>query len=479
MTPNVSSPTNWLGERWKPTELHAPRESSEVLHLLDRAVAEGRKVGILGGGFSCAPAYRTNELQLVTTRLDRIGPFDPATRTIAVGAGTTLRALNACLRSRGLAYGLVSVSTLDEATIGGLVANGCHGSDPRYGTIADQVVALEVFVREGRATKRVRFTSESDPERFPYLLGNLGLLGFVETITLRLEPLHAVEVRVRKRPVGAIFDESDPSELRALATAEGQALLTHLPFADGLLVRTLRKSEAEATPYGFGDRLPWRLSPRINRFCTRTLRAFPKLTPTLNQALHGAIAEETSVRHLTEAVHANDRQSAYRCVMSAFAIRAEGDFANIARAWRSMQEVLDGYAAKGAYPLNCCINARFVGGSVLPLSPVHGTKDDRFFVVDFLSYVGTPGYDHAIRAIVDRWSTEGLAPKPFFAKLGPSILGPKRLRETYGQALVEFLALREAMDPDGTFLGDHHARLFGLEHASGRRPSPTFHPPLP
>lgn len=476
MITNEASPTNWLGERWSPSELHAPRTPAELERLLERAVAEGRKVGILGGGFSCAPAYRTRDLQIVTKHLDRIGPFDPGARTIEVGAGTTLRALNACLRSRGLAYGLVSVSTLDEATIGGLVANGCHGSDARYGTIADQVVAVRMFVRDGGGIRRVRIAADSDPERFPYVLGSLGLLGVVDTITLRLEPLHAVEVRVEKRALDEVFDEDAPSKLRELATAEGQLLLTHLPFADGLMVRTLRKSDAPASAYGFAERLPWRLSPRINRFCTRTLRAFPHLTPTLNRMLHGAIAEEASVRGLTEAVHANDRQSEYRCAMSAFAIRAEGDYANIVHAWRSMLSVLEGYAAKGAYPLNCCINARFVGGSILPLSPVHGAKDDRFFVVDLLSYVGTPGYEHAVRAIVERWRDEGLAPKPFFAKLGPSILGPKLLRELYGEPLADFLSLRASMDPEGTFLGEHHARLFELDAP----PEPSLDPrPIP
>ncbi|KAK9828663.1 hypothetical protein WJX72_001389 [[Myrmecia] bisecta] len=101
--------------------------------------------------------------------------------TVTVDAGVPQRMLIEYLLSLGDGYIFGSSSGLIDQTIGGAVATGTHGSSTLYGSISEQVVAMEVVVADGSLRT---FTKEGDPHLFRALQVSLGRLGILTKVTL-------------------------------------------------------------------------------------------------------------------------------------------------------------------------------------------------------------------------------------------------------------------------------------------------------
>ena len=107
-------------------------------------IPQGGNTGLVGGGVP-----RDGEVLISLTRLNTLGPVDPATRLVEMGAGVTLRQLQEHAAAAGLDAGL-DLASRDSATVGGLAAceaGGLHAL--RYGTARARVAGLEVVLADG------------------------------------------------------------------------------------------------------------------------------------------------------------------------------------------------------------------------------------------------------------------------------------------------------------------------------------------
>ena len=78
-----------------------------------------------------------------------------------------------------------------DFTVGGAIICGRHGSGSEYPTISQYVVGMEMVTGTGEVLK----IDESDPELLNAARVNLGYMGIVCSLTLKLEPnyvLHQV-----------------------------------------------------------------------------------------------------------------------------------------------------------------------------------------------------------------------------------------------------------------------------------------------
>ncbi len=135
-----------------PAGVVAPRTSEGALTALALAREERVPVTFRGGGTSqCGQTINEGLIVDTSKYLNRILSLDVAVRRCTVEPGIVLDDLNRQLVPHGLWFP-VDVSTASRATIGGMAGNNsCGGRSLRYGTMRDNVIAIDGVLADGTA----------------------------------------------------------------------------------------------------------------------------------------------------------------------------------------------------------------------------------------------------------------------------------------------------------------------------------------
>ncbi len=122
---------------------------------------------------------------LVTTAMDRLISFDPATGLLTAEAGMTLaQILDFCV-PRG--FFLPVTPGTKYVTLGGAIANDIHGKNHHVaGTFGCHVTQFELIRSDGA---RRLCTPTENPDWFSATIGGLGITGFISWATVRLQPI--------------------------------------------------------------------------------------------------------------------------------------------------------------------------------------------------------------------------------------------------------------------------------------------------
>ena len=152
-------------------------------------VPQGGRTGLVGGGIS-----RPGELILSTARLNRVEAIDPLARTVTVGAGVTLQALQEAAAQVGLTPG-IDIAARGSATIGGMIATNAGGILAfRNGVMRHQVLGIEAVMPDGSLfsdlTRVLKVSAGPDIKQL--LIGSEGAYGFVTRAVLKLESFNAM-----------------------------------------------------------------------------------------------------------------------------------------------------------------------------------------------------------------------------------------------------------------------------------------------
>jgi FAD/FMN-containing dehydrogenase/Fe-S oxidoreductase len=137
-----------------PAAVAVPRTIDEAKRAVAVAVAEGVPVTARGAGTSqCGQTINSGLIVDCSKYLTRVLDLDVANARCTVEPGIVLDDLNRQLKKHGL-WCPVDVSTASRATIGGMTANNsCGGRSLRYGTMRDNVVAIDALLVDGRAAR--------------------------------------------------------------------------------------------------------------------------------------------------------------------------------------------------------------------------------------------------------------------------------------------------------------------------------------
>jgi FAD/FMN-containing dehydrogenase len=187
--------------------VHAPRSIAAVQNIVTAAARAGRSLRVVSarkdGWVASRYAHSANDQlctdgDLISTEnLKTIhGPVRQfeGQETIEVDPGVTMHALAEYLHrnNRSLGY---AVFGFRQATIAGAAATGSHGSSPVHPTVvASRVVGLTVVTADGRVREFSEGTTDADT--WKALRANLGYLGAVVRLKLRVEPKFNLEVSV-------------------------------------------------------------------------------------------------------------------------------------------------------------------------------------------------------------------------------------------------------------------------------------------
>jgi FAD/FMN-containing dehydrogenase len=169
-----------------------PGSTDEVAAVLAACAAEGVRVTVQGGntGLVGGGVPAGDDVLLSLTRLASVGPVDPASAQVTVGAGVTLATLQGVARDAGFDVG-VDLAARDSATVGGLVATNAGGIRVvRYGSMRQQVVGLTAVLPDGSVIRRMAGLEKDGTgyDLMGLLAGSEGTLAVITEVRVRLVP---------------------------------------------------------------------------------------------------------------------------------------------------------------------------------------------------------------------------------------------------------------------------------------------------
>ena len=229
-----------------------PEGEQDVSSLLQAARERADSLIARGEGRSYGDAAQNENGVIVDLRgLSWIGSIDHPSRTVAVGAGTTLAALLGPLAEQGLT--LPVVPGTKHITVGGAIAADIHGKNHLCdGSFGHHVEAITLCTPEGETRELSR---DQGAELFFATLGGMGLTGVIveATIWLRDLPSHELWADIDRTEdlVGAIALVAEPEPRHRYAIAWIDLLAANGPLrARGHLGRSvvLRSDYVGAPP---------------------------------------------------------------------------------------------------------------------------------------------------------------------------------------------------------------------------------------
>ena len=174
--------TNWAGNlTYRAVEVREPGSLGELSDI----VARTPRVRPLGSRHSFSPIADTDGALVSLARMPHEIEVDTDAVTAPVSAGLRHGDLVPALDAAGFA--LANLASLPHISVAGAVQTGTHGSGDRIGSLATQVLGVEMVTADGEVVSLRR----GDPE-FDGAVVGLGALGVVTHLTLQLEPAYEI-----------------------------------------------------------------------------------------------------------------------------------------------------------------------------------------------------------------------------------------------------------------------------------------------
>jgi L-gulono-1,4-lactone dehydrogenase len=433
--PGTVSWRNWAGNvTARPARQALPRSAAEVAEQVTLAGRDGLTARMTGSGHSFTPAAATSGVLLRPGGLTAIRSVDAAAGLVTVEAGCPLHVLNAELLARGLS--LANMGDIQVQTVAGAVLTGTHGTGRDVGGMAAQVAGLELVLADGSIVSCA--AGDADPALFAAARVSLGALGVLTAVTFRVVPAFLLEAREEPMAWSNVLSRLD--EL----TGDNE----HFEFywfshTEGCLTKRNNRSPGPAAPlsrwrYLIDDEV---LSNGVFAAACQAGRLVPAAIPAINQVAARALG----ARSYTDA--------AYRVFTSPRRVRFKEQEYAVPRA--ALADVLGEVRAlfrRRDWRISFPIEVRVTPGDDVWLSTAHG-RDSGYIAVHVPRSAPHEAYFRDIEAVMT--SADG---RPHWGKMHTRSAG--YLAGVYPR-FGDFMALRDAMDPERRFGNPYLTQVFG------------------
>jgi len=217
-----------------PDAVAFPEDTAEVAGIVKICAAHGCPIVAYGTGTSLEAHQLAVQggISLDMNGMNKILAVHDEDMDVVVQPGVTREQLNDDLRATGLFF---PVDPGANASLGGMAATRASGTTAvRYGTMKENVIALEVVLADGtiiRTGSRAR-KSSAGYDLTKLMVGSEGTLGIITELTLRLqgqpEAISAATCR---------FPSVDAAVNTVIATIQSAIPMARIEFVDSVMVR--------------------------------------------------------------------------------------------------------------------------------------------------------------------------------------------------------------------------------------------------
>lgn len=171
-----------------PAYVYRPTHTGQIAELLALAARSGFTVGLRGAGRSYGDAaLNGGQVVLDIQRMNRVLEWNPETGVITVEPGVTVQQLWQHTLEDGWWPPVVPGTMFP--TMAGILAVNIHGKNNYVaGTIGEHVLEFTALLPNGQT---VTCTPQTTPDLFYALLGGIGVLGVITSITLKLKRIYS------------------------------------------------------------------------------------------------------------------------------------------------------------------------------------------------------------------------------------------------------------------------------------------------
>lgn len=442
--------TNWAGTvTSRPRLTTAPPDATALLRTVDRAVATGERIRVVGAGHSFSPAAATNGIQVSLEHFTAVEsviphPDNPGEHLLTVGAGIRLQELNSILAGHNLA--LANLGDIDLQSLAGAFSTGTHGTGVNLPGLAGFVYGVRILVASGEI---MEISLHKNAHLLPAVAVSLGALGIIIAVTLRCVPAFHLHAHDKPSPLAEVLESLNGPD--GLIHSNDHMEFFWFPGTTGTLLKTSNRVpvDAEQKPHRatqlVHDTRAWideeLLANGLFQFTNSLSARVPALAAPVNILASRALTAREYVAPSHE-VFVSQRRVKFVEMEYAIPLEALHDtFVDVMR-----------IANRKDFSVQFPVEVRTGAADDLWLSPAQGRTT---------AYVAIHQYQHSrYREYFDTVEEvfRSVGGRPHWGKM--HTLGSEDFAQLYPH-FGDFHDLRASLDPRGTFTNHYTNKVFG------------------
>lgn len=424
---------NWSGAvRFAPQECVAPTTIEALQSVVSTAAAAGRCIRVAGSGHSFVPLVHTPDTLLSLENLSGVESIGDDHATI--WAGTQLKPLGKTLAGRG--YGMLNLGDINKQALAGAVATGTHGTGLTLGSISSQVQGLSLVLANG---ERLDCSATDNPEVFAAARVALGALGVMARITIKLNKAYKLRLIKQAMPLDECLARANE-----LARSHRHFEFYWIPHSQQTLVKLMDPTDEAESGTLLTSLTELVLENGVFGAISRVARMNPRWAPAMARMI-AATTKGDDGSMVADCHRAFSTLRLVRFQEMEYELPAE-------RGPDALRE-LAAFVEHKKILVHFPVEFRYVAADDIWLSPFY-QRD--CVAISVHQYVGMDheAYFRGAEAIFRNHGG-----RPHWGKM--HTLTARELAPLYPR-WDDFLAVREKLDPRGSFLNPYLRQLFGV-----------------
>jgi FAD-linked oxidoreductase len=425
--------SNWSGSvRFQPNEIAFPENTAQVVEVVQKAAAAGKRIRTVGAAHSFTRLIETGDVLVSLDKMSGVISVDKAKHTAVVWAGTRLRDLGPLLYNEGLA--LVNQGDIDVQSVAGAFSTGTHGTGTEFGTLSTCILGLTLVTASGEIKQ---INAQENAHLLPAARVALGSLGIIIQYELQLRPVYKLQYIAKKAKLDDVL-----AQLEDYKTRNRNFEFYWFPFTQTVQTKESNITDAPPIKSGFGKWLnDILLENGVFWIISKMARIFPFMAKTSAKISAWGVSGSTNT-NWSHLVYATKRLVRFQEME--YNLPAE----NFVPALKEIVALIEAKNFRVHFPLEF----RWVAPDDIWLSPANG-RPSAYIAAHMYKGMPHEEYFGALEAVLKKHGG-----RPHWGKMHTQTA--ESLSKLYPH-WADFHKLRKELYPKGMFLNDYLRKLFG------------------